>query len=412
MGGARREFYSGTPSTATTNRDLRYSRALAKPHDHTEPRVRPDWRRLKAVVLESDDWGLCAWVPDDAAHRALVSQPAFRSAAGQRYGRSTLESADDVHALVARLLTHRGADGLPPVWQANTIVAAPDWVRLTPGASATREPLPIVAHEALPPRWQRPGLTESWREAIQRGVWWPELHGLHHLPEVAWQRALRDADAEACAALGEQSPICTAVEASGEYDDSEPREVRARILREAIARFTSLFGRAPGSFCPPDYRFDPWLEDEAASLGLTTLQGKAERDASPAERLRRRLVGNGFPELANGRFVMPPRISFEPRGSANPRGKVGADAAHRAARAAWWGGEPAVISSHRLNYAHIDASWSEAGRAALDDLLSRLCADGATFLVDADVRSLLERGELDRPRTAPSSPVPPQPKPG
>src|SRR5690349_1898054 len=79
---------------------------------HTEPRVNVDWRRLKAVVLESDDWGLCAWVPDDAAHRALANLPAFRGAAGRRYGRSTLESADDVHALVARLLTHRGADGL------------------------------------------------------------------------------------------------------------------------------------------------------------------------------------------------------------------------------------------------------------------------------------------------------------
>jgi len=66
--------------------------------------VNLDWHRLRAVVLESDDWGLCAWVPDDRAHRALANQPAFRTEAGLRYGRSTLESADDVRLLAAELL--------------------------------------------------------------------------------------------------------------------------------------------------------------------------------------------------------------------------------------------------------------------------------------------------------------------
>ena len=35
-----------------------------------------DWRHLKAVVLESDDWGLCAWVPDEPAFAALASTAA------------------------------------------------------------------------------------------------------------------------------------------------------------------------------------------------------------------------------------------------------------------------------------------------------------------------------------------------
>ena len=59
-----------------------------------------DWRRLKAVVLESDDWGLCAWSPDDQAVRVLADSPAYRSAPGRRYGASTLESADDVRLVV------------------------------------------------------------------------------------------------------------------------------------------------------------------------------------------------------------------------------------------------------------------------------------------------------------------------
>ena len=58
-----------------------------------------DWARLKAVVIESDDWGLCAWSPDEDAYQALADTPAWRSPAGRRYGRSTLEAAADVKQL-------------------------------------------------------------------------------------------------------------------------------------------------------------------------------------------------------------------------------------------------------------------------------------------------------------------------
>lgn len=355
-----------------------------------------DWHRLKAVVLESDDWGLCAWVPDDQAHRVLAGQPAFRSAAGQRYGRSTLEHAHDVDRLAATLLEFRGGDGLPPVWQANTIVAAPDWARLVPPHFDV-ESLPLAPLGAAGSRWPRPGLLDAVRRAGQQGVWWPELHGLHHLPATAWLAALRRGDHDARAAHEQQSPVCAAVEAAGEYDASEPREVRAADLREAVARFTALFGRAPRSLCPPDYRFDDWFEAEAEALGLDTIQGKPEQGSGRLVALRRRWLQLSFPHRAGQRFYLPPRIAFEPRGEAGPGGRLGADAALRAAREAWKRGQPAVLSTHRLNYAHLDEAWAEAGRAALRDLLARLAADGAVFLTDFEVRELAERGWALRP---------------
>jgi len=358
--------------------------------------VNLDWGRLKAVVLESDDWGLCAWVPDEQAHRVLAGQPAFRSVPGQRYGRSTLESAADVDALVAMLLEFRGGDGLPPVWQANTIVAAPDWSRLEPPLFAVPS-LPVTGLDGLAGRWARPGLLEAYADGARQGVWWAELHGLHHLPETAWLRALRMGQHDARRAHEHQSPICTAVESGGEYDAAEPRETRARVLREAVERFTSIFGRTPTSFCPPDYRFDDWLELEAASLGITTLQGKPEQGSGRFVALKRRWLGMSFPLRAGERFYLPPRVAFEPRGNAGSTGRVGADAALRGVREAWSRRQPAIVSTHRLNYAHLDAPWSEAGRSALRDLLERLCADGAVFLTDAEVRSLADRAWSLRP---------------
>ncbi len=350
-----------------------------------------DWRRLKAVVLESDDWGLCAWVPDDRAHRALAHLPAFRSPAGLRYGRSTLETAGDVRSLAALLLEWRGRDGYPPVWQANTIVANPDYAAMKPPGFEFAE-LPLVELPAFPARWERPGLWDAVREAEAAGAWWAELHGLHHLPETAWLEALRRGADDARRAFEQASPIAAAVEASGEYDAREPRELRARRVRRALVVFRAVFGRAPTSFCPPDYRFDDWFAEEAAGLGLTTWQGVAERPSRLPAAIRRRLAGFRFPRREGGRFLLPARIAFEPGGEPAAPGPRGLEAALRAARAAWRDGRPAIVSSHRMNYAHLDERWSRGSRAALGALLERLCAEGAVFLTDHEVRQLAERG--------------------
>ncbi len=352
--------------------------------------MRTDWGRLRAVVLESDDWGLCAWSADEAAHRALASTPAFASAAGRVYGRSTLESAADVRALRETLLEFRGADGAPPVWQANTVMASPDFERLA-REGFVADALPLAVHPEAPSRWRREGLWDEVRESIAAGVWWPELHGLHHLPARAWLDALRRGDADARLALAQQCPVCEAVEASGEYDASEPEALRTRSLEQAFALFARRFGRPPASLCPPDYRWDRVLEAQASRLGATVLQGAAEH-AGRWPRLRRLWHGWRWPERSGGLLRMPPRIAFEPRGDAAPGSRLGAARARASARAAWGLGRPAVVSSHRHNYAHLDPAWSAAGRAALRDLLRGLCEDGAVFLTDAKVRDLAAGG--------------------
>ncbi len=342
-----------------------------------------DWHKLKAVVLESDDWGLCAWCPDEQAARVLADTPVFRSEVGRVYGRSTLESAEDVRQLSELLIEFRGGDGYPPVWQANTVMAAPDYARLqSPFPQA--EDMPVVTVPDAPSRWQRPGLWKQVAAARDRGVWWPELHGLTHLPETAWRAALDRGAADARRAFEQQSPVCEAVQSSGEYDAAEPLDRRRRGLERAL-------------FCPPDYRWDDRFEREAEALGVVTWQGRAERVGGvlpTARRVMRRMQGA---TTRGARYYLPARIAFEPRGSAAPASRLGSAATRRAVHAAWHRGQPAIVSTHRHNYAHLDSAWAEAGRAALRELLRTLCDDGATFLTDAEVRSLDLHGHSVRP---------------
>ena len=193
--------------------------------------------------------------------------------------------------------------------------------------------------------------------------------------------------------------MCGAVEASAEYDPSEPAAVRSRAIGEAVSRFRERFGRPPGSVCAPDYRWDDQLEADAEALGVTIIQGSSERHGQPFRRLRHRFGRLRWHARRGRRFDMPPRIAFEPRGETRPDARLGAADAHARVRAAWGRGQPAVVSSHRLSYAHLDAAWSDAGRAALRDLLGLLSRDGAVFLTDAEVRSLEEHGWSLRPLT-------------
>lgn len=362
-----------------------------------------DWSRLKAVVLQSDDWGLCAWVPDEQAYRVLADTPAFRAAAGRVYGRSTLESADDVGRLAATLAGIRTRDGVPPVLQANTVVAAPDYARLVPPRFETggepggeRGALPVRGSEDPPTRWRRPGLIAAVDRAIEAGAWWPELHGLTHVPQRAWLEALRRGAADARRAHEQQSAVCEAVEASGEFDPSEPPGLRSHVLGDAVARFGARFGRAPSSLCPPDYRWDGRLESDAARLGMKIVQGKAEQHGHPFPRLRRLWHRYRWPDVGS-RYHPPPRIAFEPRGQSRLDAPLGVDATHAAARAAWRRGQPAIVSSHRVNYAHLDPGWSETGCQGLRALLARLAGEGAVFLTDAETLDLVMRGWSVRP---------------
>jgi len=108
-------------------------------------------------------------------------------------------------------------------------------------------------------------------------------------------------------------------------------------------------------------------------------------------RLSRLIHQFRWPHRRGRRFYLPPRISFEPRGRRDAR-RVGVASVHRRVRAAWNRGQPAIVSTHRMNYVHLDAAWREVGRDQLRDLLNALTSDGATFVTDAEVRQLVERG--------------------
>ena len=87
-------------------------------------RATVDWRRVRAVVFESDDWGLAGFVPDESALNGLDRQALQAGRFPEVYWESTLEDSAGVSRLARLLVRFEGGDGLPPVIQANYIMSA------------------------------------------------------------------------------------------------------------------------------------------------------------------------------------------------------------------------------------------------------------------------------------------------
>ncbi len=350
----------------------------------TGPPGAVDWRAARVVALESDDWGLCGFVPCD---RPVT--PADRAAL--RTGRvpavywdSTLEDSAAVAALADLLAARRGRDGAPAVLQANYILG---WWRLAPGDRWEAGLLP-----ALPPAYARPGLWTAVRRAVDRGVWRPGYHGLWHYDPARRRDAVaRDSLARRLARRG-VLPF-PGMQRAWELAPWRPDSSVARELREGVTAFRRLFGFPPVSVIAPDYVWSRRHERLWARAGFAAVQAKREQrrpGAGPGarwrkwlERSRRRITEHRLVYLERNA-----RLETAQHGNA-PSVLTKCLAA---VRRAWRRGEPAVVECHRVNLVSCRPEAARQGRAALAALLDSLAADRPLYATDGELAQLARRG--------------------
>ena len=84
-----------------------------------------DWTRVRAVCIESDDWGLCGFLPDTTALVGLDREDLSPGEFPEVYWGSTLEDSTVLSRLCEVLERHPGRDGLPAVMQASSSLVRP-----------------------------------------------------------------------------------------------------------------------------------------------------------------------------------------------------------------------------------------------------------------------------------------------
>ncbi len=356
-----------------------------------------DWRSARAVVIESDDWGLCGYVPAAAALEGLDLTGLRVGEIPAVYLNSTLEDSAAVTALAAVLAAGRGRDGGPAVLQPNYIMG---WLATPAEADPTARPefrrgtLPD-----LPAAYARPGLWRAVADAVAADVWYPEYHGLwHYVPEERFAACDHDPNVASAARRGFLPfPGCSR---SYELNDGRPLPTVAAELATGLSAFAGLFGREPEAVIAPDYHWSRRHERLWRDVGLSVVQSQREQRHPDYEgksgRLRKALA-------RSLRRWSEQRLTYLDRNVRLETAQIGdpaeaTDRAERNVRRAWRRGEPAVVESHRVNYAHLDPAVASDGREALGGLLSALGGE-PLYLTDVEV-ARLARGGTSWRRTA------------
>jgi hypothetical protein len=350
------------------------------------------------VVLQSDDWGRVG-VRDREGWEELRD---IAANLGERsYDFYSLETAEDVAALVSLLQRHCDSAGRPACLGMNFVVANVDFARVT--ANSFREIYLRPLASDLPDGWKRPGLFEAYREGISAGVLSPALHGTTHFCRPAVERYLRDPE--------ERGVLLRSFWKAGvpyihwrmpwigfEYWDSERAGEQAfltstnqqNLIDFAVESFTRFFSKPPRSACAPGYRANNSTHEAWARHGIRVAQN------GPG--------GSMPPQFdANGILHLHRSIDFEPAA-----GQDFSVAAHvRAAEDHFARGLPAIVSVHSINFHSTIKDFRSRTLALLDEFLAALEAKHPDLLYvsDEDVYDLVNKGTLQSSQSPVRVPV-------
>jgi len=237
--------------------------------DHHQ-RTLVDWTSVRAVVLQSDDWGLRGFVPDRSALDGFDKEELGGTRFPEIYWSSTLEDSVDVAELAAVLIRHRGRDGLPTVFQPNMILSRQS-VATTPAVASSPD---AWKADAL---YQRRGLDQAVAAAMAAGVWHPELHGLHHYDPAGRARALEEQNGTVARAF--QLGVLAFPGSHRDYElgpDRSTEDVRGSWSGLA-QRFQESLGQPFVSVIAGDYVWEPRHEDLFRDLGVQAVQAKSHQ---------------------------------------------------------------------------------------------------------------------------------------
>ena len=334
----------------------------------------PGWRTdEKLVVLSVDDYG--AVRQDSAISRDRLRQAGLDST--NRFDEyDAVETREDLEALFEVLSSVEDRDGNNAVVTAYALCANPDF-------SSIRQEEGEYRYETLPQTFDRleeahgavyAGGWQLWRDGVNNGILRPQFHGREHLNVEMFERKLKAGDQTLALNLDNRSlvgiqgdrtmPGVGFTHAFGIWEEAELARHR-EILRDGLSLFEDIFGFRSITFTPPAQKLHSSLFSYACELDVRAIDKpffcarRLDKESSKREINWLGRSGNSISLVRN--------VVFEPTADRNfDSVKLALDQISAAFR---WR-RPAIISSHRVNFAgHIDRANRDFGLESLKRLL-------------------------------------------
>lgn len=229
------------------------------------------------VVIESDDWGSIR-IPSDYVKEVLNSKGAKLD--NEPFTRwDGLESAEDILALTNELSKITDIHGRHPIITAFYAIANADFQAIKQNEYSKFESESFLTTSK---KYDGKDILPFVANAINKGVFCPELHCYEHLNRKKWLMDLQSGRLDTFMAfdygvygLGtnfEQSNPYGYMDAFHNRSEEELLGYR-KLICDAVSEFKTIFGYSPRAFTAPCYVWDKKIEDYLHENGIKCICG-------------------------------------------------------------------------------------------------------------------------------------------
>ena len=335
------------------------------------------WRtKRKLLVFESDDWG-SLYLPGSAQIRYL-EQAGILEKDRTAYRRfDCLERRADLHGLFDVLSEFSDMHGNPAKFTFNTVMGNPDFEKIKQADFQSYHHQPFFESYQL---YNDEDCHDIWQSGMNARLVTPQFHAREHLNIRLWLDELRANRMDTRLAFdncfysqvrSSKSPK-TYMAAYWATSEIHLREIQA-ILVDGLKMFEGIFGFPSQSFVACKFILPSEIEETLAAKGIHTIQTQ-RRHRVPVPNTGKSKFKHRIGGMKNrlGQIYSVRNVFFEP--FEKPEQNVVAHAMKQT-MTAFKCGQPAIVSSHRVNYvSRVEKTNSERSLRQLREYIKRVRA--------------------------------------
>lgn len=307
----------------------------------------------KIVVIESDDWGTIR-VSSKKNYQSLLKKgyPVDKCAYNINDG---LECNKDLEFLFEVLSKVKDSEGKPAKFTINNIVANPDFKKIKESGFENYFFEPFT--ETLKSYPKHNNVMKLYKQGISDEVIMPQFHGREHVHVSHWLNGLRNNEKKAIDTfpfqmfsvfLGSNSNCNKEYLNSMAYYNTYEKKTIEDSVYSGINLFEKIWGFKSLSVIPACYQWHESLEEIFNKNGIRIIQG-GKAQISPKLGSNNNVIIRHYNGEKNkkGQIFTVRNVNFEPSTNLN---KDWVNSAMKEISNAFFWRQPAIISSHRLNY--------------------------------------------------------------
>lgn len=338
----------------------------------------PGWRtNRKIIVIESDDWGMIRMASRESYRWFLKKGYHVDQCPYNR--NDSIEGNDDLELLFEVLSSVKDRNGNSALFTANNIVANPDFEKIRDSGFQVYYFEPFT--ETLKKYPGRDRVFELYKQGISQKVFYPQFHGREHINVNRWMdglnsgiKLLHDAFKQNMFTVHKKGKI------SGRRDNLDAFGLKyekewvgvKEIIQTGINLFEGLWGYRSLSFIAPCYIWPVEIESILAKNGVKYIQGTHVQRMpciDDEDKIIKMYHYLGQKNRLKQSYLVR-NVYFEP----TENGRDGSvEKAMKQIKIAFRYKKPAIVSSHRVNYAgSINPENRDINLKLLGDLLQRI----------------------------------------